>query len=76
MRKSKIANFKFIFLSYISVLFGISLINVNTCSMFQINSYLDFGGFCWIPPSSNYKLLDAYPLADDLPCYGKLIRLI
>ena len=28
--------------------------------------------FYWIPPSSNYKLLEAYPLADYLPCHGKL----
>ena len=45
MRKSKIVNFKFICLSDSSVLFGIPLINVNTCSMSQFNAYLGFGGF-------------------------------
>ena len=54
-----------------SILFGIPLINVSTCSIFQMNTYLGFNGFLLNSPSSSYKLLDACPVADYLPCYGK-----
>ena len=72
----KIANFNFICLSDSSLLFGIRLVNVNTFSISQMNKYLGFGGLLLNTPVIKLQTFGSYPLADYLPCHGKLIRLI
>ena len=67
---------KFIFLSDSSALFGIPLINVNTCLMSQINTYLGFGGFLLNNPVIKLQTFGCLPTGWLSFCRGELIRLI